>query len=198
VDQSVSLARRAAAISGAPQSDSTAAIPFDSGHAFPGILPDLTQAAERALTKYRTESLNYGERPGLREMREWVAAYLTADGARTAPDEVLMSNGAKHGIELICRLLLDEGDAIVVTAPTYVWITLPSHIDGDELAKRAAENAVTIIAGSKFFAGEGHPRNHIRLAYSHATPEEIDEGVRRVARAYASMSERAVDVRESA
>ena len=80
----------------------------------------------------------------------------------------------------------------------YLWLTLPRHIDGDELAKRAADNGVHVIAGSKFFADTGHSRNHRRLTYSHAPPEEIDEGVRRLARAYASLSKTAVEVRERA
>jgi 2-aminoadipate transaminase len=41
---------------------------------------------------------------------------------------------------------------------------------------------VAIIAGSKFFANPG-PKHHVRLAFSHATPAEIGEGVRRVAEA---------------
>ena len=46
----------------------------------------------------------------------------------------------------------------------------------------------TIIPGSKFFAraDAGHPTNFLRLAYSHATPDEIDEGIRRLAAAYSS------------
>ena len=40
-------------------------------------------------------------------------------GCAIGPENVLIVNGAKHGLELICRLLLDEGDSIVVTAPTY-------------------------------------------------------------------------------
>src|SRR3546814_19390124 len=31
----------------------------------------------------------------------------------------LVWTGVVQGIDLVCRLLLDEGDAIVVTAPTY-------------------------------------------------------------------------------
>jgi DNA-binding transcriptional MocR family regulator len=43
-----------------------------------------------------------------------------------------------------------------------------------------------VLAGSKFFArpDAGHPAHHLRLAYSHATFDEIDEGVRRLAGAY--------------
>jgi 2-aminoadipate transaminase len=44
---------------------------------------------------------------------------MAADGIAASRDNVLVTNGAKHAIDLICRVLLDEGDAIVVTRPTY-------------------------------------------------------------------------------
>ena len=95
-------------------------ISFDSGHAFPGLLPDLTAEAEVALQKYGSETLQYAPRPGLPDLRDWIVDYMRRDGISQATvEEVLVTNGAKHALELVCRLLLDEGDAIVVTAPTY-------------------------------------------------------------------------------
>jgi 2-aminoadipate transaminase len=118
--QSVSFARRAVHLSPTlPASASPAGISFDSGHAFPGVLPDLTHEGEIALTKYRTETLQYAPRTGLPELRQWIAEYLRTDGADVPADNVLVTNGAKHAIELVCRALLDEGDSVVVTAPTY-------------------------------------------------------------------------------
>ncbi len=116
----VSLARRAARLSPTmPASGHDDTIAFDSGHGFPGLFPDLTAAAQKALTTYRHETLQYGLRPGLPDLREWIAGAMNADGASVTPGEIMVTNGAKQGIELVCRLLLDEGDAIVVTAPTY-------------------------------------------------------------------------------
>jgi len=116
----VSLARRAARLAtGAGDGHGAGSIGFDSGHAYPGILPDLRAAAERALGEYRAETLQYAARPGLPDMRAWIGDYMRRDGAQIGDDGILVVNGAKHGIELICRLLLDEGDSIVVTAPTY-------------------------------------------------------------------------------
>jgi 2-aminoadipate transaminase len=94
-------------------------IAFDSGHAFPGVLPDLTAEAERALTRYRAETLQYAPRPGLPELRARIVDLMAADGIEVPAEQVLVTNGAKHAIELVCRLLLDEGDSIIVTAPTY-------------------------------------------------------------------------------
>lgn len=85
----------------------------------PGLLPDLTASAQRALSQHREETLQYGPRTGLMELRTWIAEYAAEDTIDISPDHVLVTNGAKQAIELVCRLLLDEGDAIVVTAPTY-------------------------------------------------------------------------------
>jgi len=117
----VALARRAARLSPTvpPSSHDDHAIPFDSGHGFPSLFPDLTAAAEKALTTYRHETLQYGLRPGLPELRKWIADAMNADGNDVAIEEIFVTNGAKQGIELACRLLLDDGDSIVVTAPTY-------------------------------------------------------------------------------
>lgn len=113
------LARRAERLAPPLHPEGGNAISFDSGYAFPGIFPDFTRAAERALTAFRSESLQYGTPFGLAEMRQWIAEYIRCDGGEAAPEEILVVTGAKRGIELICRLLADEGDSVVVTAPMY-------------------------------------------------------------------------------
>jgi len=94
-------------------------IPFDSGFAAPQLLPDLTAFAVDALNAHREETLQYSPTHGQPELRGWLAELMNEDGCALTPDHLLIVNGAKHGLELICRLLLDEGDAVVVTAPTY-------------------------------------------------------------------------------
>jgi 2-aminoadipate transaminase len=98
-----------------PPSAVTGTIGFDSGHAFPGVLPDLTREADVALTRYRAETLQYAPRAGLPDLREWIASYTTG----VSVENILVTNGAKHALELVCRVLLDEYDPIIVTAPTY-------------------------------------------------------------------------------
>ena len=116
---SVSFARRAAHLPPALPAPATHTIAFDSGHAFPGVLPDLTRESESALTRHRSETLQYAPRAGLPDLRRWIAAYLASDAADVRAEDVLVTNGAKHAIELVCRVLLDEGDAVVVSQPTY-------------------------------------------------------------------------------
>ncbi len=77
----------------------------------------------------------------------------------------------------------------------YIWLKFPGGTDTDELAARAREGGVVVTPGSKFFAvgearyprNQGSPKDYMRLAYSHAAPSEIDEGVSRLAAAYHSL-----------
>ena len=65
------------------------------------------------------------------------------------------------------------------------------------IARSAIEGGVTVLPGSKFFASSDvpHPKNHLRIAYSHATPAEIDDGIRRLATAFRTvMAEKAATV----
>ena len=118
--QSVSFARRAAHLSPTmPAAAPSRNISFDSGHASPAVLPDLTGEAASALVNYRSETLQYAPRAGLPALRKWIAEYMRADGTNISADSILVTNGAKHAIELVCRVLIDEGDAVVVTRPTY-------------------------------------------------------------------------------
>jgi 2-aminoadipate transaminase len=74
----------------------------------------------------------------------------------------------------------------------YLWVSLPSAVSGDEVAAAGQRGGVIVIAGSRFYANgdAGHPRNRIRIAYSHASGDEIDEGVRRLTRAYGQVADR--------
>ncbi len=114
------FARRAALLSNTlPASAPAVNLAFDSGHAFPGVLPDLTLEATAALTTFRAETLQYAPKAGLPALKAHIADYMTGEGAEVTAAQILVTNGAKHAIELVCRLLIDEGDTIVVTAPTY-------------------------------------------------------------------------------
>lgn len=119
------LARRASALpatlpeSTIPAEIDPGTICFDSGFAFPPLLPDLSSVASKVLTEGRDEALQYSNTQGRSGLRRWIADYMNDDGCRVGASDILVTNGAKNGIDLVCRLLLDEGDAIVVTAPTY-------------------------------------------------------------------------------
>jgi DNA-binding transcriptional MocR family regulator len=67
----------------------------------------------------------------------------------------------------------------------FMWVTLPAGTDVRVLHKAAAEHGVSFVKGTDFLLEGGE--NTLRLAYSGVTPEQIDEGVTRLAAAYRSL-----------
>ena len=61
----------------------------------------------------------------------------------------------------------------------FIWLELPEGTNAKEVLDRA--EGVTAVLGTDF----GGPENSIRLAYSFVSPDEIDEGVQRLAAAIA-------------
>lgn len=62
----------------------------------------------------------------------------------------------------------------------FIWVTLPKGLDGAALLARSLESArVAFVPGQAFFA-DGSGANTIRLSFSCASEEMIDEGIRRL------------------
>jgi DNA-binding transcriptional MocR family regulator len=67
----------------------------------------------------------------------------------------------------------------------FMWVELPEGTQVDALFDAAAERGVQIVKGTDFLLDGGE--NTLRIAYSGVTPEQIDEGVKRLADAYRSL-----------
>jgi DNA-binding transcriptional MocR family regulator len=63
----------------------------------------------------------------------------------------------------------------------FMWVTLPEGTDVARLFELATESGVAFVKGTDFVIDGGE--NTLRLAYSGVTPEQIDEGVGRLAEA---------------
>ena len=61
----------------------------------------------------------------------------------------------------------------------FMWVELPEGVDVAELEKAAGQREVQFVKGTDF----GGATNTLRLAYSGVTPEQIDEGITKLAEA---------------
>lgn len=97
-------------------------INFATGLPDPGGFPvkAMREAAAQALEEDWRGGLQYGEGEGLRPLREWVAADLTARGVPTAGEDVIITNGSQQGVDLVGRALLQRGDIVLTEDPTYL------------------------------------------------------------------------------
>jgi len=63
----------------------------------------------------------------------------------------------------------------------FLWLDLPPEIRADDLQVAAEAVGVTFVKGSDFFTGHLAGEHEARFAYSFVSPEEIAEGVSRLA-----------------
>jgi DNA-binding transcriptional MocR family regulator len=66
----------------------------------------------------------------------------------------------------------------------FMWVELPEDADVDALSAQAKDRGVVFVKGTDFLIEGG--LNTFRLAYSGVRPDEIEEGVKRLADAYRS------------
>jgi DNA-binding transcriptional MocR family regulator len=80
---------------------------------------------------------------------------------------------------------LAEAEFVAPEGGYFVWVTLPHGTDVHALFDAAAERGVSFVKGTDFLLEGGE--NTLRLAYSGVTPEQIDEGIARLAAAFRSL-----------
>lgn len=62
-------------------------------------------------------ALQYAASEGLLALREWIANQLPWD---VSPDQVLITTGSQQGLDLVAKVLIDEGSTVLVETPTYL------------------------------------------------------------------------------
>ena len=114
--------------------------------------------------------------------------------------EFCREGAINDSIEHVKRCLRERRDAVVGALERYIgedasfvapeggyflWVELPDEVDTEQLLAAASERGVVFVKGSDFMLEGG--RNALRLAYSGVTPDQIDEGVRRLAEALSAI-----------
>ena len=94
-------------------------------------------------------------------------------------------NALRERADTLCEALereLPEARFVKPLGGYFLWVDLPRGTDVGALFEAAAERGVQFVKGSDFVLDGGD--SSMRLAYSGVTPEEIEEGVKRLAAAY--------------
>ncbi len=83
------------------------------------------------------------------------------------------------------RTQLPDARFVAPEGGYFLWVDLPDGTDVAALFKAAGEKGVVFVKGADFMLDGGE--SSLRLAYSGVTPEQIGEGVSRLAEAYAEI-----------
>ncbi len=80
----------------------------------------ISQLAQEVLAQNGVQLLQYGQTEGYAPLRESAAEFFRHNGVEVRPDELLPVTGSQQALDLICKALLDPGDAMLVESPTFL------------------------------------------------------------------------------
>ncbi len=88
----------------------------------PELFPvdEYRRAFEWVLESDGAQALQYGPSEGYRPLRTLVAERLSGFGISCESDDILITNGSQQALDLMGKILLDPGDAVLVEKPTYL------------------------------------------------------------------------------
>lgn len=88
----------------------------------PELFPidEYRRAFEWVLETDGAQALQYGPSEGYRPLRTLISERLTRFAMRCSVDDVLITNGSQQALDLMGKMFLNPGDAVLVEKPTYL------------------------------------------------------------------------------
>ena len=81
---------------------------------------ELKQAAVKVFETFGADVLQYGNSEGYIGLRQMIADRYLLRGLRVAAGDVLITNGSQQALDLLGKILINEGDDLVVEEPGYL------------------------------------------------------------------------------
>ena len=97
---------------------------FAGGIPDPGLFPasEVQKAYDAILgdQALAAQALQYSVSEGYLPLRQWIAERMTRDGMPCEPHNIMVTAGSQQALDLIGKLFISPGDAVVVARPTYL------------------------------------------------------------------------------
>jgi DNA-binding transcriptional MocR family regulator len=77
-------------------------------------------AVERTVSDHGAVALQYGSGQGVPRLREQILDVMALEGIHGSVDDVVVTTGSQHALELLAKLFLDPGDVVIAEGPSYV------------------------------------------------------------------------------
>ena len=92
------------------------------GMPYVAALPDdlVVQAMDRTMRERGPVALQYGSGQGVPALRAQITEVMALEGIRASADDVVVTTGSQHALELVAKLFLDPGDLVLAEGPSYV------------------------------------------------------------------------------
>ncbi len=114
---SVSEVRALFAVASRPEVVSLA-----GGMPYVSALPEhlVQTAVERTVRDHGPVALQYGSGQGVPHLRAQILEVMSLEGIHGSVDDVVVTTGSQHALELLSKLFLDPGDVVIAEGPSYV------------------------------------------------------------------------------
>lgn len=81
---------------------------------------ELTVATNEVFDIYGSDIFQYSNSEGFLQLREYIASRYREKNIEVAPENILITNGAQQGLDLLGKVLLNEGDGVIIEEPGYL------------------------------------------------------------------------------
>jgi DNA-binding transcriptional MocR family regulator len=97
------------------------------------LFEDGVRRSVRQLVAHEVALDGYGDPRGLPELREWIRDALAEQEIALQADQVLLTHGSSHALDLAVRRLVRPGDAVLVDDPGYSNLLFALRVAGARL-----------------------------------------------------------------
>ena len=80
----------------------------------------ITESFEKLMKSRGDMALQYGGGQGDLTLREQIHDIMALEGIHSSVEDLVITTGSQHGLELVAGLFLDEGDVVIAEGPSYV------------------------------------------------------------------------------
>ncbi|MET0991223.1 MAG: PLP-dependent aminotransferase family protein [Lacisediminihabitans sp.] len=77
-------------------------------------------AFEKVMREEGPQALQYGSGQGIPQLREHILEIMALEGIRASIDDVVVTTGSQHALELVTKLFINPGDVVLAEGPSYV------------------------------------------------------------------------------
>lgn len=77
-------------------------------------------AMDRVMREEGAVALQYGSGQGVPVLREQILEVMALEGISGSADDVVVTTGSQHALELFSKLFIDPGDVVLAEGPSYV------------------------------------------------------------------------------
>ncbi len=143
----------------------------------------IKKAIDWVMTHDAADALQYSTTEGYAPLRDWIVKrYAKTEGLNIDPNHILITNGSQQALDLIGKVLVNEGDSVIIEEPGYLgaiqafsmyrpeFVSVPLNLDGIDMDRI---NDALMYKNIKLMYGVPNFQNPSGISYSEEKRHEL-------------------------